>query len=152
MIAGPGRVGPGRLAGVGAGGALPRGGPGGAAVDQDLVDCASGARSGRLPAFSATRPDLECQPGAAGVADVDALPVVDVDHRSAVAVDERPVHRAVVDSDPLALVKAQDQVRTGDTRIGDPDISTQIAPHDDILTWREGTLRTVVPNGQYGRG
>ena len=134
--------------------ASPRPAQADAAVDHDMVDCRTGRSSapGWLAAFPAARPDLERQSRAAGIADVDALPVVDVDHRSAIAVDESPVHRAVVDGDPLALLEAQDQVRAGDPGIGDPDVSTQITPDDDVLTWREGTFRTVVPNGQQGRG
>jgi hypothetical protein len=54
--------------------------------------------------------EFEAQLGSAGIADVDALAVLDVDHRPAVAVDEGPVHRAVVDRQPLALFEAQDQV------------------------------------------
>jgi hypothetical protein len=42
-------------------------------------------------------------------------------------------------------------MRAGYPGIGDPDVSTQITPDDDVLTWREGTFRTVVPNGQQGR-
>ena len=67
--------------------------------------------------------DLEGEPRSAGIADVDALPVVDVDHRRAVAVDESPVHRAVVDGCPLALIETQDQMRARNPRIGNPDIS-----------------------------
>jgi hypothetical protein len=65
---------------------------------------------------------------------------MDVDHRTAVAVDEGPVHRAVVDGHPLALLEAQDQMRARDPRIGDPDISTQITPDDHVVTRRKGTL------------
>jgi len=68
------------------------------------------------------------------------LAVIDVDHGSAVAVDKGPVHRAVVDSRPLALFEAQDQVRAGDPRIGNPDISAQITPDYDVVARRESTF------------
>jgi hypothetical protein len=92
------------------------------------------------PSFAAAWTDLEGQPRSIGIPDVDALPVMDVDDRSAVAVDEGPVHRTVVDSHPLALFEAQDQVRARDPRIGDPDVSAQITPDDDVVTWRERTV------------
>ena len=102
---------------------------------------------GRKPAPVAIRfypdaawSDLECESRSAGIADVDALPVMDVDHRRAVAVDESPVHRAVVDGHPLALLETQDQMRARNPRIGDPDISAQIAADDDVVTRREGAF------------
>jgi hypothetical protein len=55
-------------------------------------------------------PDLEGQLWPVGIPDVDGLAVVDVDDRHPVAVDERPVERAVVDRQPPALVEAQQQV------------------------------------------
>jgi hypothetical protein len=65
---------------------------------------------------------------------------MDVDHRSAVAVDERPVHRAVVDGNPLGLFESQDQVRARNPRVGDPDIGAQVASDDDVVTRHEGAF------------
>jgi hypothetical protein len=57
--------------------------------------------------------DLEGQPRPLRIPHVDALAVVDVDHRHPVAVDVRSVQRAVVDCHPPALIEAQDQVLAG---------------------------------------
>jgi hypothetical protein len=55
-------------------------------------------------------PDLEAQLGAVGIADVDALAVMDIDDRYLPAVGESPVERTVVDRQPPALVKTQQQL------------------------------------------
>jgi hypothetical protein len=66
--------------------------------------------------------DLEGQAGPLRIPDVDALAVVDVDHRHPVAVDVRSVQRAVVDCHPSALIEAQDQVRAGYPGIRDAQV------------------------------
>jgi hypothetical protein len=55
--------------------------------------------------------ELEAQPRPVGIADVDALAVLYVNHRHLAAVDESPVQRTVVDRQPPALVEAQQQMR-----------------------------------------
>jgi hypothetical protein len=97
-------------------------------------------------------PDLEPQLRSAGIADVDALVVANVDHRPAVPVDEGPVHRAVVDRQPLALLETQDQVFAGNPGIGDTDVGIHVTSDDHVLACRERMLRPAVPNGQRGRG
>jgi hypothetical protein len=57
--------------------------------------------------------DLEGQPGPLRIPHIDALAVVDIDHRHAVAVDVRSVQRSVVDRHPSALVETQDQMFAG---------------------------------------
>jgi hypothetical protein len=96
--------------------------------------------------------DLEGQPGPLRIADVDALAVVQVDHRHPVAVDVRSVQRAVVDRHPAALIEAQDQVRAGYPGIRDAQVGVQITPDDHLMARRERMLGPVVPNCQYGRG
>lgn len=86
------------------------------------------------------------------VADVNALAVVDIDHRHPVAVEVGPVQRAVVDCQPSALVEPHDQMRTRDARIGDPHIGLHVATDDDLATGRKGSLGPVMPNCQDGRG
>jgi hypothetical protein len=96
--------------------------------------------------------ELEGQPRSGGVADVDALAVVDIDHRHPVAIDIGSVQGTVVDRQPTALVEAQDQMRTGNARIRDAQVSVQVTPDDHLVAWREGTLGPVVPDGQGRRG
>jgi hypothetical protein len=84
--------------------------------------------------------DLETQLRPIGIADVDGLAVVDVDHRRSTAVDECPVQRTVVDGLPAALVETQQQVRPGDQGVGDTHVGAQIASDDDVVTRRESTL------------
>ena len=115
--------------------ASPRNGP--ASTRTSSAGGRRGPAGRRRPAPTASRADLERQLRPACVADVDALPVMDVDHRPAVAVDECAVHRTVVDGDPLALFEAQDQMRARNPRVGDPDIGTQVAPDDDVVTRHE---------------
>jgi len=84
--------------------------------------------------------ELERQLRPIGIADVDGLTVVDVDHRRAAAVDEGPVQRTVVDGLPAALIETQQQMRPGDEGMGDAHVGAQIAPDDDVVTRCERTL------------
>ena len=84
--------------------------------------------------------DLESQLRPIGIADVDGLAVVDVDHRHAAPVDVGAVQRAVVDGQPAALVEAQQQVCPGDQRMCDAHVGAQIAANHDVVTCGEGTL------------
>jgi len=84
--------------------------------------------------------DLESQLRPIGIADVDGLTVVDVDHRRSATVDESPVQRTVVDGLPAALVETQQQVRPGDQGMGDAHVGAKIAPDDDVVTRCESTL------------
>ena len=106
-------------------------------------------RRARRPLVAA---DLEGQPRAVGVADVDRLAVVDVDGGHPAAVDEHPVEAAVVDRDPAALVEPQHQVGARDQGVGDADVGAKVTADDDIVAGRERARRSVVPNGQRGRG
>jgi hypothetical protein len=75
-----------------------------------------------------------------GIADVDRLTVVDVDHRRSTAVDESAVQRTVVDGQPAALVETQQQVSPGDQGMGDAHVGAEIASNDDVVTRCESTL------------
>jgi len=84
--------------------------------------------------------ELETQLGPIGIANVDGLTVVNVDHRRSTAVDESPVQRTVVDGQPTALVETQQQVGPGDQGMGDAHVGAEIASDDDIVTRCESTL------------
>jgi hypothetical protein len=92
-------------------------------------------------------PDLEGQLWPVGISDVEALAVVDVDHRHPAAVDERPVQRTVVDRQPPALVEAQQKVGARNQRVGDAHVSAEIPPDHDVVTRCEGAFRPVITNG-----
>ncbi|OBK51835.1 hypothetical protein A5657_17695 [Mycobacterium kubicae] len=107
----------------------------------------------RWPArLSALRSDLEGQPRTGGVADVDALPVVDVDDGHAVAVDVGPVQGAVVNGQPAALVEAKYQVGARDARIWDTQVGVQVTSDDHLVTGLKGDLGPVMSDGQRRRG
>jgi hypothetical protein len=65
---------------------------------------------------------------------------MDVDHRPAVAVDEGPVHRAVVDRQPLTLLEAQDQMCAGNPWIDDTDVGIGVTSDDHVVACRERVL------------
>jgi hypothetical protein len=92
-------------------------------------------------------PDLESQQRSVGIPDIDALAVVDVDYRHPPAVDESPVQRTVVDRQPPALIKAQQQMGTRNQRVRDAHIGPEVAPHHHVVTRCEGTFRPVMTNG-----
>ena len=94
--------------------------------------------------------DFEGDPRPVGLADVDALAVLDVDLRHPLAVDEHPVERVVVDRHPAALVEAQQHMRTGDQRVGHPQVGAQVAADDDVAARGETALGSVGPNRQHG--
>ena len=98
------------------------------------------------------RSDREGQARTLGVSDVNALAVMDIDHRHPVAVEVGPVQRAVVDCQPTALIEPQDQMRARDARIGDAHIGLHVATDDHLVAGREGSLGPVMPNCQDGRG
>jgi hypothetical protein len=97
-------------------------------------------------------PDLKVQQRPVGISDVDALAVVDVDHRYAATVGERPVQRIVVDRQPAALIETQQQMGTRDQRMRDAHVGAQVASDHYVVACREGAFRPVVPNGQRRRG
>ena len=94
--------------------------------------------------------NFEGHPRPVGLADVDGLAVMDIDHRHSLAVDEHPVERIVVDRHPLALIEAQQQVRAGDQRMRDAHVGAQVTSDDHVASGREATLRSVRPNRQHG--
>ncbi|OBK28678.1 hypothetical protein A5659_05565 [Mycobacterium sp. 1165196.3] len=91
--------------------------------------------------------DVKRQQRPVRVADVEGLPVVDLDHRHPPAVDESAVERTVVDRQPLALVEAQQQVGTRNQRVGDTHVRSQIAPDYYIVARCEGAFRSFVMDG-----
>lgn len=95
--------------------------------------------------------DFEGQLWAVGIADVDDLTVVDVDHRHPAPVHVGPVQRTVVDSQPAALLEAQQQVRAGDQRMRDPYVGAKVTSDDHIMARCKSSLRSVVSNCQRGR-
>jgi hypothetical protein len=97
-------------------------------------------------------PDLETQLRPIGVADVEVLAVLEVDGGNPPIVDVHPVEAAVVDGNPTALVEPQHQVRARDQRMCDADIGAKVAADDYVVARREGSGRSVVSNGQRGRG
>jgi hypothetical protein len=105
----------------------------------------------RRPEGPVMRPELEGQPRPLRIADGDALAVVDVDHRCAVAVEVGPVRRTVVDRQPSALVEPQNQVRAGYPGVGDAQVGVQVTADDHLVAGREGILGPVVPNSQHRR-
>src|SRR5258705_2671771 len=96
--------------------------------------------------------DLERQARTVGIADVDLLAVRNVDCGHPPPVCVHAVEAAVVEGDPAALVEPQHQVGARDQRVGDADVGAEVATDHDIVAWREGARRAVVPNGQRGRG
>jgi hypothetical protein len=86
-------------------------------------------------------PDLEGDPRPVGLADVDRLAVVDVDHRHPLGIDVDAVRRIVVDGDPPALVIPQQQVCARDQRVCDAQIGAQVTSHDYLAARRETALR-----------
>jgi hypothetical protein len=61
----------------------------------------------RAPGRTPVTPDFERQQRPVRVADIDALTVMEVDHRHAMAVGVRAVQRIVVDRQPVALIETQ---------------------------------------------
>jgi hypothetical protein len=106
----------------------------------------------RMPGMTLLGSDREGQPRALRISDVNALAVVNVDHRHPVAVEVGSVQRAVIDCQPTALVEPQDQMRARDPRIGNAHIGLHVASDDHLVAGREGSLGPVMPNCQDGRG
>lgn len=92
-----------------------------------------------MPGMALLRSDRKGQTRTLRVADVNALAVVDIDHRHPVAVEVGPVQRAVIDCQPTALIEPQDQMRARDPRIGDAHIGLHVAPDDHLVAGREGS-------------
>ena len=137
------------VAGTGGAGARPLRGPGGVASALR----ADRHRLGRRPTRGALVPaDLESQLRSVGVADVEALTVVDVDRGHPPVVDVHPVEAAVVDGDPAALVEPQHKVCAGDQRMCDTDVGAKVTADNYVVARREASGRPVVSNGQRGRG
>jgi hypothetical protein len=92
--------------------------------------------------------DLKPQQWPIGISDVDALAVVDVDHRHPPAIDESPVQRTVVDRQPPTLVEPQQQMGTRNQRMGEAHVGPEVAPDHHVVACRECPFRPVIPNGQ----
>jgi hypothetical protein len=92
-------------------------------------------------------PDLETQLRAIGIADVEALTVLQVNGWDLPVVDVHPVEAAVVDGDPPALVEPQHKVCARDQRVCDPDVGAKVAADDNVVARRESSGRPVVANG-----
>jgi hypothetical protein len=88
--------------------------------------------------------DLERQLRPVGVADVEALAVVDVHGGHSPVVDVHPVEAAVVDRDPAALVEPQHKVCAGDQRMCDTDVGAKITADYDVVARRKASGRPVV--------
>jgi hypothetical protein len=84
--------------------------------------------------------DLEIQLRPIGIADVDGLTVVDVDHRDAAPVDVGSVQRAVVDGQPAALIETQQQMCPRDQRMRDAHVGAKIASDHHVVTRCKSTL------------
>jgi hypothetical protein len=83
-------------------------------------------------------PDLETQLRPIGIADVEALTVVQVNGWDLPVVDVHPVEAAVVDGYPPALIEPQHEVCAGDQWVGDADIGAKVATDNDIVSSGEG--------------
>ncbi|OBI22746.1 hypothetical protein A5713_10390 [Mycobacterium sp. E2497] len=79
-------------------------------------------------------PDLERQLRPVRIPDVEALAVVNLDHRHPPPVDESAVEGTIVDRQPAALVEAQQQMRARDQGVRDAHVGAQIAPHHHVVT------------------
>jgi hypothetical protein len=75
-----------------------------------------------------------------GVSDVDALAVVDVDHRYTAAVDVRPVQRSVVDGQPPTLVEPEQKMSTRNQRVRDAHVGPEVAPDHHVMARCEGAF------------
>ena len=94
--------------------------------------------------------DFEGDPRTVGLADIDGLAVLDVEHGDPLAVDEDPVHRIVVDRNPPALIESQQHVRAGDQGMRYAQVCAQVASDDHVAARREVTFRSVGSNGEHG--
>ena len=94
---------------------------------------------------------LESQLRPVGIADVDDLTVVDVDHWHPAPVDVRPVQRPIVDSQPVALFEAQQQMRARNQRMRDAHVGPEVTSDDHVMARCKSTLgssyRTVSTGG-----
>ena len=110
-----------------------------------------GRRLRRPPDCALMASDLERQSRPVRVADVDGLPVADVHRGHPAVLDEHAVEAAVVDRRPAAVVEAQHHMGARHQRMCDADVGSQVATDDHVMARREGSLRSVCPNGQRGR-
>jgi hypothetical protein len=65
--------------------------------------------------------------------------------------DEHPVEALVVDRDPVPVEVAQHDVGSGDPRVRDAHVGTDIAPDDHVAARRERALPSTGANGDRGR-
>ena len=105
------------------------------------LDDAHRIRLGRTAGHTRVPPHFEGQQRSFGIADVDALAVVEVDHRDPPAIGEGPVQRAVVDREPPALIEAQQQVGARYQWMGDAHVGAQVA--SDRSSWPAANVRSV---------
>ncbi len=94
--------------------------------------------------------DFERDARAVGFADVDGLPVLDVDRRHPPAVHINPVERVVVHRPPAALLEAQQHVRPGDQRVRHPQVGAQVAADDHVTARGEAAFGAVGSGSQHG--
>jgi hypothetical protein len=97
-------------------------------------------------------PDFERQQWPVGIADVDALAVVEVDDWHPPTVSESAIQRTVVDRQPPALVVAQQQMGARNQGVRNPHVGPEVAPDHHVVARREGALRPVIANGKRWRG
>ena len=85
------------------------------------------------------------------IADIDPLPVTDVNRRHPLVIDEDAIEAAVVDRDPATLIESQHEVRSGHQGMGDAHVGPQVPPNDDIMARRKSALSTVGADGDSGQ-
>ncbi len=78
--------------------------------------------------------EREGQTRPVGLSDVDALAIADVDNRHPATIDEHPVRRIIGDREPPALLKAQQQVRASNERMGDTHVGAEVTSDHYIMT------------------
>jgi hypothetical protein len=96
-------------------------------------------------------PDFERDPRSVGLADVDGLAVLEVDHLHPLAIKEDPVQRIVVNRDPPAVIEAKQQVGARDQRMRHAQVGAHIAADDHVASRREVAFRSGGPNRQHWR-
>ena len=62
--------------------------------------------------------------------------------------EDNAIGRGFQPPDPAAVVESQQQVRPGDQRVRDADVSAEVTSDDYVVAWGEGALRRFVPDAQ----
>src|SRR5690349_25105326 len=92
---------------------------------------------GRREQADVAHAHFEGDPRTVGLADVDGLPVVDIDDGHPLAVEVDPVQRVVVDREPPRLIEAQLLVRSRVRRVRSPQVATKVTSYDPFRTGGE---------------